>query len=157
MNVAMWRNFGAWLQAAVALPAISIVAGGAGDGVAQVGPVLDRRTLGPSVYSGVLLVGVTTTGVSGGDTVAITVLLEDSADGTNFDTYQEITGVAQTYDADVSEALKFNVNLSGARRYFRVSVTADFAAASVDAAGVSATWIWGPGTEVPGYTETPFT
>lgn len=142
-------NVGAYVKAALALAPVQIVAGGAGDNVAQNGPAVDRQ----GFLSAVLAVPIQAT-LAQAATLTINAKLQDSADGatgwTDFagpTSNLVLTGGAG--GSTESGQLELNINLRGARRYVRAVATGDLSAATVDTARFGASIVLGGADSKP--------
>jgi hypothetical protein len=121
------------------------------DGVAQPGNLIDRRDQNSLAMSMAVNLNVVSTGIGAPDTLIITCGADDSADGTTWAPYLYPANFAKPVTVITNATLNFvfNVNLSGARRYVRPSVTCLFSAATVDAATIIGTATLGGFQDLP--------
>lgn len=122
--------------------ASTAVAAGSGDATTVTGITIDR--FGASSPMGVVNAGVAYEAtLASGATLSIGYAMQDSADGTNFADYQTATyAVAATGPSGGGQVAGVfdlsSVNLSSARRYFRLNYRPDLSAAGTDTASFRA-------------------
>lgn len=148
MNPAVAHNIGAMLKP-VACQAVSITAGGAGDGTEATGQWIDRQG-----YLSALLVITYKTTLAADKTLTISAALDDAttsggAGSAAYGPSLSPTVVATGAVTNLLGTVKLPVDLAGARRYIRARFTPDLSATSTDTAIVSATLVLGGAGEVP--------
>jgi len=143
-TVAAQRNIGSYLLAMAGIENVSVVAGGGNDNAGQNGLTIDRNKIDPVVLSGlfVLLFNATL----GNDvTAVISCTFEDSADGSNWDAYDEGPGESSsvTITLDGARTAQFKCQLGGARRYIRAVPKVNISSGSVDTVAIrGGVWIF---------------
>jgi hypothetical protein len=144
MNMVTQKNIGALGVLVRAGAASTLAAGGAGDNAAVIGVGIDRETLGVGYgagsvpYSALFGVAYTAT-LAAGKTLSNALLIEDSADGTNWATYQTIASAQAAISAaggTVTGVQNFQVFLGSARRWVRFTWTPDLNASGTDTASI---------------------
>ena len=155
-------NIGAYITAELALDSTSVGAGLGGSGTAVNGNAYDRFLYNPQHLSGKLMLGVKAT-LASGNTLAVAVEWQDSANGSSWATYG--TNLGQTYPGTNAsgtqtitannaggvkrDVLEFPVNLLGARRHVRAVVRPTLSASGVDTAVVCGVLVLGGGETRP--------
>src|SRR5690606_2113285 len=104
---------------------VTVTAGDVSDGAPQDGITLDRNAFEPLCLSAMLVLTAIAALNDGVDTAAISVTFQDSANGTDWDTYDAgpPTPVATTISEDGTSCIAVKAQLGGARRYVRARVT----------------------------------
>lgn len=151
MNVAFQRNIGSYILAMAGIENVSVVAGGGADNVAQSGITIDRNDIDQMVLSGLFVLLFNST--LGNDVTAIvSCTFEDSADGSNWDAYDEGPGESSsvTVVLDGARTAQFKCQLGGARRYVRAKPKVNISTGSVDAVAIrGGVWIFGGADALP--------
>lgn len=135
------RNVGALIIAAFGIDIPTVTAGTGADGLAVNGEAIDRidaHSCSLAVQADVAL--------TASETLAVTVAVEDSADGTSFaaaPTSVQPTAAVLTATATGKSAAKLDVDLSACRRYVRFVVTPTLSLNATDTAKVAAICILG--------------
>lgn len=134
----MGHDIGALLLPKVAFKSQAIVAGGTGDGSAWNGESIDLQPLAGEARfnAAAVIVGANATLASGG-VVTLSVLVQDSANNSDWATLIAATPVASRTASGAAlsngdVAGRLNVNLSQARRYIRPVVTTTLSATGTD-------------------------
>jgi len=149
MNTIVWaKDLISLTKALIASAFTSLTAGGSGDNTAVTGLTLDRQSIGMPqscivswIFSAVLAQAATLT--------IKTLVIEDSANGTDWATYVPPAPVAApaapgvvatgpTGGGTVRGVSSIGINLTAARRYVRFGWTPDLSAANTDTASVVA-------------------
>ncbi|TMI98481.1 MAG: hypothetical protein E6G97_25930 [Alphaproteobacteria bacterium] len=124
----------------------SLTAGGGGDNTAVVGLTIDRAALGLPLCAQLTIAWEAVLAAAATLTLK-NVLIEQSADGTNWDAtaYKTFTdpGVVATGPGGggtVRGATEFSVDLQSAKQFVRVKHTPDLSAANTDTAKTSPVW-----------------
>lgn len=152
MNVAWMRNIGSFIRVVAGLANFSVTAGGTNDNTALTGITVDRNDLVPNVLSGVFAVIFNPT-LAASNTVAVSCVFEDSADGSSWATYDAGPGsntATEVIDTGGAQTLQFKAQLGGARRYIRAKPKFDMSATGTDTTAVlGGVWIVGGADELP--------
>ena len=134
----MGHDIGALLLPVVGFKSQAITAGGTGDGSAWNGEVIDLlpSTVGGRFNAASVMVATNAT-LASGNSITLSVLVQDSANNSDWSTLVAATPVAArtaTGGAFTNGALagRMNVNLSQARRYIRPVVTTTLSATQTD-------------------------
>lgn len=139
----MTRDLGAGVASRFALAPNTVTAGGAGDGVAQNGPAIDRS----SFYTAVAAVPVEAT-LGAGETATVSVAVEHRADSA--DTWKAYDSADDlVMDASGAAISELNLDLSGALAEVRAVVTPTLSAGTADTAAIAAVLILSGAKEVP--------
>ena len=142
------------LTARLASAFASATAGGTGNNTSVVGLAIDRFALGSLPLCGEIEIAFEAA-LGQGNTLSLAALaVEDSADGTNWATYQTLAapGVVATGPnggATVRGQASTGINLSSARRYVRVNHTPVLSAANTDTVKTVALLVLGGFDELP--------
>lgn len=136
---------------------LSIVAGAGQDGVEQTGPTIDRLTTGAAVtgatqYNSARLDILYTTTLAATKTLSLTAKVQDSADGSSWNTavvLQAATVVKTGLVTAEKGIASYAINLVPRARYIRILWTADLSAADTDTALLSAQLTMGGATYQP--------
>ena len=105
----------------LALEPLMFTSGDDEDGVEQEGESIDRLDFA----AGQVVIPVVAT-LQENETATLEVVVEESADESEWVTFEELDDTVLTGDtggSTESDALRFNVNLQGAKRYVRVNIT----------------------------------
>ena len=141
--MALTSDLGSGVSSVFALAPNTVTAGGAGDGVAQNGPAIDRR----GFYTAVVAVPVEAT-LGAGETATISVAVETRADSSAaWEAFASASDVV--LDASGSDAAELNLDLSGASAEVRAIVTPTLSAGTTDTAAIAAAMILAGAKEVP--------
>lgn len=148
MNLSDMKNIGDLLKP-VYVGSVFATAGGTGDATAVTGATIDRD----NYLSGVLSIAYKAT-LAADKTLTLAVERQESSDGTNWDTAVAIQaatladtgGGGGTTETGV---VKFNLNMSGYKRYVRFNFTPELNAANTDVAVISAQFVLGGAYKVP--------
>jgi len=147
MSIARSRNVDAYLFGVNALDPRSILAGGGADGVAQTGNTINRGDLVQDALSASVMIPMTVN-VSGSDTAAVVIDVEDSDDGSawaNFGT----APASVSFAVDGDHLVQHPLNLAGARQYIRVNATFTMSAGATDTAEVAIVLVQSGFPELP--------
>jgi len=147
MSIARSRNVDAYLFGVNALDPRSILAGGGADGVAQTGNTINRGDLVQDALSASVMIPMTVN-VSGSDTAAVVIDVEDSNDGSawaNFGT----APASVSFAVDGDHLVQHPLNLAGARQYIRVNATFTMSAGATDTAEVAIVLVQSGFPELP--------
>lgn len=145
MNIVNQKNIGALGTLVRAGAGSSATAGGAGDNTAVVGASIDRQSFGVGVYGGgsmpmSALFGVSYSATLGaGKALAFALLVEDSADGVSWGTYQSIASAQAAISAAggaVTGTFSWQIFLGSARRFIRFTWTPDLNNTATDTATI---------------------
>ena len=144
MNIVNQKNIGALGALVRAGAASTATAGGAGDNTAVVGVAIDRESLGVGYGGGSMpmsaLFGIAYTAtLAAGKTLSFALLVEDSADGANWATYQSIASAQAAISAaggTVTGVQNLQVFLGSARRCVRFTWTPDLNNTATDTASI---------------------
>ena len=146
------KNIAGEIGAAYALASTAVTAGGAGDATLITGTTIDTSSalVSPSLYgknfNSVAFVIAATATLAAGKAIAITALIEDSADGSSWATLvasSTIVNATSAAGGTVTVTGKVGVALDQARKYIRVKATPDLSATSVDTAVVFGVAVFG--------------
>ena len=126
-----------------------IVAAGAGDGVAQTGPAIDRLCC----ESGVLAVSFQAS-LAAAETLSLAVSVEESEDNVSYDApvVLHASAVVATGAGGGSQeagVLEIDENLRPRKRYVRYTITPDLSAGATDTAVYAAALVLGGCSELP--------
>lgn len=150
MNTIVWaKDLLSITRAAIASAFTSLTAGGSGDNTAVTGLSIDRAALGLP-QSCILNWNFTATLAAAATLTIKDLVIQDSADGTNWATYVPprpdaaiaAPGVVATGPGGggtVRGVSRLNVNLTAARQFVRFGWTPDLSASATDTAIVAAT------------------
>jgi hypothetical protein len=127
----------------------SATAGGTGDATAVEGATINRD----GYLSGVLAIPFTAT-LAATKTLKFTVEVQESADGTTWDTEVKlkdavVVATGKTGGSTETGVLEVNENLSGRKLYVRYNVTADLSATGTDTCSFAATFALGGARKIP--------
>lgn len=144
MNMVTQKNIGALGVLVRAGASSTATAGGTGDAIPVVGVAIDRETLGVGYGAGSMpmsaLFGIAYTAtLAAGKTLSNALLIEDSADGSNWNTYQSIASAQAAISAaggTVTGVQNFQVFLGSARRWIRFTWTPDLSNTGTDTAAL---------------------
>lgn len=146
MIPALMKNMGAYVTQAIAFAPAAYTSGAGNDGDPVAGTTFDRNSYVSQLLSAKLVLSASAT-LSASETLKLEAKIEDSANGSDWDDYQTLE------DATLSETgalvKGFDVQLSGARRYIRVNLTATLSKGSDDTAVVAGVFVFGGATELP--------
>jgi len=143
------RDMGEFLQPA-GLGYFNATAAGAGDATEVNGATVDRQTYGMPESAALKVQWIAN--VAASQTLALTITLQDSADGstwtdvtvTDFASAITVATGALTNDEDYHLS---RIRLSGLRRYVRAQVSPDLSNSGVDTAVGNFCFILGPGND----------
>lgn len=125
-----------------------IVAAAATDAVATAGEVIDRT----NYLSSVIQIPYKTV-LTAEKTCSLKVEIAQSSDGTNFDTavtlFDDVLGTGLEGGTTIKDAKEISINLSGYKRYFKVTTTLDLSASATDTAEYAVSIILGGSTYTP--------
>lgn len=139
-DIVLQRDVAALGQLLRLTAAAAATAGGTGDATTVTGLTIDRFTNGSLM--GVANVGVPyEAALASGATLSIGYAVQDSADGTNFADYQTATYAVVATGPSGGGAVGGvfdlgSVNLSSARRYWRLNFRPDLSASGTDTAAM---------------------
>ena len=138
-DIVTQRNIGAKGDLLRLSAQAALTAGGSGDATTVTGVTIDREGFaGGSLPNSALIGALFSATLASGKTLSVTFDVQDSPDGTNFSDYATTTAlVAATGPSGggtVVGELNVQVNLTSARRYFRVLFYPDLSAVSTDTA-----------------------
>jgi len=150
------RNIGAEITAKIGAIGTAVAAG-AGDNTALVGQVVDRLAFGDGAGAPLSAVGVAIfkTTLADGKTLSLTWKIEHGNDvglSDTADLQTKAKAVVSTGGAGGSTnygAETLDIDLSGCKRYIRITVTPDLDAANTDTASLSTALIFGGFARVP--------
>ena len=147
MSVSLKRDINAYLHGINALDPRIVTAGGGLDGVAQTGNTINRGDLVQDALSASVMI-LMTVNVSGTDTAAVVIDVEDSDDGSawaNFGT----APASVSFAVDGDHLVQHPLNLAGARQYIRVNATWTMSAGATDTADVGIVLVQSGFPELP--------
>lgn len=153
MNRVIMTDIASVIAPRIASAFTSATAGGTGDNTSVVGATLDRAALGLPLCAEVGVFFSATLAAT--KTLSITALkVEDSADGSTWADYAVLTApgvvaTGPTGGGTVSGQATSGVNLSGARKYIRVTHTPDLSATGTDTATTVAIAVLAGFTPIP--------
>ena len=149
-----FRDLGAFHIGRGAMPNLAVTAAGSGDASEVTGGSIDRLGLG-SVYQSATLYVTSTGTLQSGETMTIAANFQDSADDSTFADHGTVLAATTVHNAaggaltaSVGQA-KLDVDLSAARRYVLVQVTADMSATGTDTANIQGVIVFGGAEELP--------
>lgn len=125
MNFAHQHDIGSYLNVA---PGVASTAQTAGSTAAANGKTFDRRAQSDRGQS-VMIVGSIQATLASGETAALTLKLQDSANDSDWTDFGSASAAIQTHDAaggaisNVANTVKHTVDLVNARRYVRAVIT----------------------------------
>ena len=147
MTIARSRNIDAYLWAINALGPRVVTAGGGLDNVAQTGNTINRGDLVQDALSASICIPMTVA-VSGTDTAAVVIDVEDSDDGSvwaNFGT----APASVSFAVDGEHMVKHPLNMAGMRQYIRINATFTMSAGATDTADVAIVLVQSGFPELP--------
>lgn len=114
---------------------ILVVAGGAGDDVANVGATIDRSLLDYPDSCVATILGLMSLGAA--DTLLLAVEIQESSDGSSFDSAEVLQAATLAATGggggtDENFAVKFDIDLRSRKQFFRINFTPDLTAANTD-------------------------
>jgi hypothetical protein len=151
------KNIGAYIKVLRAIPSTSVTAAGTGDNAAITGTIIDRLAYG-NPDTCVVALPYTTTLAAAATMTFKSVLVEHGdasnlSDAVTFATLETSTGtVIETGGGGGSTntgCKEYDVDLSGAKRYFRVKATPDLSASGTDTAVISGVVVVGANESLP--------
>lgn len=119
----------------VAITAQSGVAAGTGDNTELTSAVIDRVPTGLAGYASMLLAVCAKVTLASAQTLALTVKIADSADGSTFGSDVTIVNAATVATGvltNSNQTYELGINLSGYKRYVQFKVTANLSASATD-------------------------
>jgi hypothetical protein len=153
------HNFGAYLTAVNADPAITILS--SADGSESDGLDIDRLALTRDVYRSAKVVIPFTTTLSTGNLCTVAANVQTGLTTTSYADFGS-TGVTVTVtnstgavDQVLSHVLEFDVDLGAADRFVRTQITVTMDEAAADICNIGASWVFGGPPVLPASTE-PF-
>lgn len=125
------QNIGAYLKPTYATSKGAIVAGAASDAVEVTSPTIDR-----SLYESMQIALAYNTALTAEKAIGLTVKIQDSADGSNWNTAVTLgtTTVTSAAGGTIKDVYKLDVNLGKYDKYIRILTTADLTATATDTA-----------------------
>jgi hypothetical protein len=129
-----------------AIVAVAVTAAGTGDSTTANGKSIDTGALGARYNAAALVIGSTAT-IASGESLAVTALIQDSANNSDWATLVE-TQVAYSQAADGGALTAkeaggvVGVDLSKAGQYIRAVLNPDMSRGGTDTANVHAIWIF---------------
>lgn len=132
------------------------VAAGTGDATAKTGAILDYLALKHPLSAKILIPWTAT--LADTETISMTAKIEHGAAANLSDAAEYVWktpstdfGVLATSDGGSTEVgcASFDADLSGLKRYFRISVTPDLSASATDTAAFAACFVFGGQDEAP--------
>jgi hypothetical protein len=144
-------NIGAYVTSRFALQRTALGAGAGGNIGATDGTAFQRTAVRPLHISTKVVVGYKTT-LASGNTLTLTAQLKDSPDGITYSNFgasasSVVTGLGG--GPQQVGTLELDVNLMGADKYIRPTVTPVLSASGVDTAEIFGVYILGGGETVP--------
>ena len=146
------------IGAAYALASTAVTAGGSGDATLITGTTINTATVqaAPAIYgkdfNSVAFVISGTASLTATKNIAITALIEDSADGSTWATLvasSTVVSVTSAAGGTVTFSGKVGVSLDKARQYIRVKATPDMSHTSTDTATVFGVAVFGGAGVLP--------
>lgn len=147
MSIARSRDVNAYLYGINALDPRTILAGGGADNVAQTGNAINRGDLVQDALSASIMIPMTVA-VSGSDTAAVVIDVEDSDDGSSWANYGTAPA-SVVFDVDGDHLVQHPLNLAGARQYIRINATFTMSAGATDTADVAIVLVQSGFPELP--------
>lgn len=134
-GMVLQKNLAALITPRVATAFVSDTAGGAGDGTAVVGNTIQRSLIGLPLNAAIIIAFAATLAAT--KTLSIgSVVIQDSADGTNWANYQTFTDPGVVLSATGSGQVLLQAELEGARDYVRLGFTPDLSNTGTDTASL---------------------
>jgi hypothetical protein len=150
-NTSMQRDVGRYVKLATGLMPVTLTAGAGTDNVDQFGPAINRDG-----YLSALVGLNVSASMASGQSIAVTVRVQDSADGTTG--WNDFLGGDPAVPAAVTllqanqaggQLQLYNIDLSGAKTFIRVAAKGNLSAASVDTAILSSCIVLGGAHNLP--------
>ena len=131
---------------------ILVVAGGAGDGVANVGKTIDRNASGNAESAKVQIAGLFS--LADTETVSIAAEIQESDDDSTWDTAEAlqastVAATGETGGTNENFCVNLSVALKARKRYVRINFTPDCSAGSLDTGFATCVVTLGGGDVLP--------
>lgn len=151
---AIAKDIGSHIRAFPALDSASITAGAGNDNVAVNGNIIDLQAFAAQKFDSAKLIVLYKTTLASAQTLAIAAKLQDGAASNLSDGQDYGAQLAKTVFETGVVTGKYGtaevaIDLSGARRYVRATVTADLSAGGTDTVVVAAVLVLGGAQRIP--------